>query len=95
MKKGLFVILIGSVLVLGSAFDQPAKIKEPIEQVLQFENLEKDNSKSYVQNEFEALTADLRKEDGKSISEMIGEVLVDTVQVVAKAVLSFFGRLFS
>lgn len=95
MKKLVFGLIIGSTLILGSAFDQPLKVSEPLEQVYELDIQEKSESKSYVQQEFEALTSDFKNEDGKSISEMIGEVIIDSVQIAVKAVVSFFGRIFS
>ncbi|KPM49552.1 hypothetical protein [Jiulongibacter sediminis] len=95
MKKLVFGLIIGSTLILGSAFDQPLKVNEPLEQVYELDKQEKSETKSYVQQEFEALTSDFQNEDGKSISEMIGEVIIDSVQIAVKAVVSFFGRIFS
>ena len=95
MRKLLFVFLIGSTLILASGFDQPLKIKEPVVEINQTDNHKKSESKSFVQQEIESFSSDIRDEEGLSISEMIGEVIMDSIQMAVQNLAEFFKRIFS
>ncbi|MGR3809489.1 hypothetical protein [Jiulongibacter sp. NS-SX5] len=93
MRKYLFLFFVSATLIFGAAFESSKEFSEDakIETVV---NDSKDND-SFWSQPLHVIAEDFKKEDGKTISEMIGEVIVDSITAGFKAVVTFFSSLFS